>query len=425
MRMAAKNIFEFLLSLFGTMYCVSCVKEKSCEGCISGNKPPTSIAGPDQAIGLPIDSILLDGSASTDPDGTITSYLWKKISGPASLTINSATSAKTYVRNLAAGTYQFELEVVDDGGLTDKDTMQLVVNPETIDIYVAGQENSVPVYWKNGQAISLDNLPSGFSGTAIAVVGNDIYVAGTRTELYWDGNRAKYWINGQEAPLGIYAGATSIAVAGSDIYVAGYEWESSNYSSVAKYWKNGQAVMMTDGTNNAWANSIAIIGNDIYVAGHEGVFAKYWKNGQAVVLTDGTNSAEASCIVLSGGDVYVAGHEGSVARYWKNGLPFTLGEGIATSIVVVGSDVYVAGYTFRAQGNSVAKYWKNGQEVTLTNGSEAYGMSIAVLDGDVYVAGTEVNNFNYVAKYWKNGQPVPLTTGSNQSQASGIVVVRR
>jgi hypothetical protein len=114
-----------------------------------------------------------------------------------------------------------------------------------------------------------------------------------------------------------------------------------------------------------------------------------------------------------------------VARYWKNGLPFTLGEGIATSIVVVGSDVYVAGYTFRAQGNSVAKYWKNGQEVTLTNGSEAYGMSIAVLDGDVYVAGTEVNNFNYVAKYWKNGQPVPLTTGSNQSQASGIVVVRR
>lgn len=58
-------------------------KETSCEGCKENNKPPIAIAGLDQVITLPTDSISLDGSASNDPDGTISESLWKKISGPA------------------------------------------------------------------------------------------------------------------------------------------------------------------------------------------------------------------------------------------------------------------------------------------------------------------------------------------------------
>src|SRR6186997_1403907 len=76
----------------------SCKKEKSCEGCIGNNKPPIAIAGPDQVITLPTDSVLLDGSASNDPDGTISEWLWKKISGPASFNIVNTTTAKTIVR---------------------------------------------------------------------------------------------------------------------------------------------------------------------------------------------------------------------------------------------------------------------------------------------------------------------------------------
>ena len=53
-----------------------------------GNKPPTAIAGPDQVITLPTDSISLDGRASSDPDGTISEWLWTKISGPASFVIS-------------------------------------------------------------------------------------------------------------------------------------------------------------------------------------------------------------------------------------------------------------------------------------------------------------------------------------------------
>jgi len=36
-------------------------------------------------ITLPTDCVLLDDRTSIDPDGSISSYIWTKISGPASL----------------------------------------------------------------------------------------------------------------------------------------------------------------------------------------------------------------------------------------------------------------------------------------------------------------------------------------------------
>ena len=106
---------------------IACKKEKLCAGCIDNNKPPVAVAGPDQVITLPTDSISLDGSASSDPDGAITSYLWKKISGPGSFGIVNSTFSKTTVRDLVVGSYQFELSVTDDKGLSDTDTMQVIV----------------------------------------------------------------------------------------------------------------------------------------------------------------------------------------------------------------------------------------------------------------------------------------------------------
>jgi Tol biopolymer transport system component len=116
----------------------SCKKEKSCEGCKENNKPPTAIAGPDQVITLPADSILLDGTASSDPDGTISEWLWTKISGPASFDLISNTSALTIVKNLVVGVYFFELKITDNGGLSDKDTIQIAINNP-------GQINRPPV----------------------------------------------------------------------------------------------------------------------------------------------------------------------------------------------------------------------------------------------------------------------------------------
>src|SRR6476660_7985036 len=92
------------------------------------NKPLIAQAGPDQVITLPTDSVLLDGSVSSNPDGTISEWLWTKISGPASFIIDNATLSKTMARNLAAGIYQFELKVASNGSLLAKDTIKITVN---------------------------------------------------------------------------------------------------------------------------------------------------------------------------------------------------------------------------------------------------------------------------------------------------------
>lgn len=126
-----KSILRFSalsLMIFMLLY-ISCKKEKSCENCRDSNKPPIANAGKDTIIVLPVDSMKLDGSLSSDPDGTIKSFLWTKILGPASFNIINIAAAKTIVKNLIVGVYQFELKVTDNGGLSAKDTVQVTVNP--------------------------------------------------------------------------------------------------------------------------------------------------------------------------------------------------------------------------------------------------------------------------------------------------------
>ena len=437
--MKVDNLLLLVIIAISLAVNTGCKKEKPPQeqpgAAFQFNRPPVANAGADQTITLPTNTITLNGNGSTDPDNNITGYAWSKISGPSSFFIGNANIVQTQVTNLIEGVYQFELKVTDAVGLFSKDTMQVTVNHDpnnpSVNIYVAGMENNLPVYWKNGQVIPLDNISFGFTGTSIAVVGNDIYVAGTRNELRWNDHAAKYWKNGQAISLGDAAGATSITIAGSDVYVAGWKWEPSGFGAVAvaKYWKNGLPVSLTDGTREAYANCIIVSGSDVCVAGQEAVnstpfsnrIAKYWKNDVAVLLTGVSSDASANSITVVGNDVYVAGYENGIAKYWKNGQSVALSQGIATSIVVVGSDVYVAGYYQQGQGNSVAKYWKNGQEVSLTSGSEGYATSVAVFGSDVFVAGFEINypSFTYAAKYWKNGQAIPL---SNGGLAGSIVV---
>ena len=121
--MVPLRIIGVLLLFFLVVF--SCQKESSCEGC--DNLSPVARAGPDQFITLPTDSLLLDGSSSSDPDGTIVSYRWEKFSGPASFDLVNATADKTTVRNLIKGVYEFVLTVKDNHGASASDTMSVTV----------------------------------------------------------------------------------------------------------------------------------------------------------------------------------------------------------------------------------------------------------------------------------------------------------
>lgn len=63
--------------------------------------------------------------------GTITGYLWNKVSGPAGDNITSSTSASTGITGLSTGTYQYRLRVTDNLGAQAYDTVQVIVNLAT------------------------------------------------------------------------------------------------------------------------------------------------------------------------------------------------------------------------------------------------------------------------------------------------------
>ncbi|HEX6426257.1 MAG TPA: PKD domain-containing protein [Niastella sp.] len=92
------------------------------------NKPPVANAGIDQVITLPVNSVTLNGSASTDPDGTITAFTWSLISGPNTPVFGASNAKITQVSGLVQGTYQFDLKVTDDRGDSASDTITVIVN---------------------------------------------------------------------------------------------------------------------------------------------------------------------------------------------------------------------------------------------------------------------------------------------------------
>lgn len=86
--------------------------------------PPTSNAGQDYNITLPLDSVTVIGIGTGDPT---LSFLWTKISGPVSGTIISNTSSTTKITNLSIGKYQFEFKVTDGNSVSVRDTMTILV----------------------------------------------------------------------------------------------------------------------------------------------------------------------------------------------------------------------------------------------------------------------------------------------------------
>jgi chitodextrinase len=98
---------------------------------------PVANAGSAQTITLPISQVTLNGSAST---GTITSYAWTQLSGPANDTITTPTTATTSVKGLVAGIYVFKLTL--NGGDTSA-TVQVTVNTPPPPIVNAGSDQTI------------------------------------------------------------------------------------------------------------------------------------------------------------------------------------------------------------------------------------------------------------------------------------------
>src|SRR5690606_9771076 len=72
------------------------------------NSLPVANAGADKTITLPANSVTINGSGS-DSDGSIVSYAWSQVSGPAAATITNGNTSSVLIEDLVEGTYVFNL----------------------------------------------------------------------------------------------------------------------------------------------------------------------------------------------------------------------------------------------------------------------------------------------------------------------------
>jgi Secretion system C-terminal sorting domain/PKD domain len=129
------------------------------------NIPPIAKAGPDQTIILPLDSANLDGTESSDPDGTIDSYAWTELSGPGAITIVNSNTATATAENLQAGIYVFQLTVTDNSGAATSGQVTITVNPSIIKPPVANAGHDTTLTIPADTAVLNGSASSDLTGT--------------------------------------------------------------------------------------------------------------------------------------------------------------------------------------------------------------------------------------------------------------------
>ena len=109
------------------------------------NRAPIASAGDDQQLILSFGDVILDGSASSDPDSDVLAYAWQIIQSPpgSNATLLSFDSINTGFTPDVVGTYRVELTVSDPSNLTHNDMLDIDVAANQVPTANAGADRTV------------------------------------------------------------------------------------------------------------------------------------------------------------------------------------------------------------------------------------------------------------------------------------------
>lgn len=318
------------------------------------------------------------------------------------------------------------------------------VYDEDNDVYISGSVRDTAVYWKNGISVALTDGKFPADGRAIAIDGEDIYVAGYE-ETFTGRPNAKYWKNGEEILLSEESSyAVDITVSAGDVYVVGNVLNDEGSAYIITLWVNGEAQDISYSTEFADATSVYVDNGDVYVTGYSttqsvDVFYTtpyYWKNGERVGL-EFFSTAYAKDLAIHDSQVYVSGNnwtdDGSEAKYWLAEdeyviLPSNGEDAFGQSITFDNEDICVSGYVLdKTLFYPVPTYWKNGIQRKFTQ-DELIGnlCDITSRNGDIYLLANVIHEGEFhTTKYWKNEEEIIFLDWYDNSFARDIQVVSK
>lgn len=321
------------------------------------------------------------------------------------------------------------------------------MNGLTTDVYVAGvtstQALNYACYWKNDTAIILG--PAGVNSYAsdIAVLNNDVYVAGYLEQVLGSTIKPAIWKNGVLKVLSQTAGYTSSTTVHNGIVYAVGEFINATGQSRAFLWNSGTETLVELNSSNikADAYNISYYSGEQIVTGHINNQAAFWINGNPTTITDPNfASSNIGGVVVSGGAYYFSGSRqptgtgGRQYGFWKhtNGTSTftnysTFGMQSTINPIALKSDtLFIVGKTTSGTAAALTKVnISNNNHTTIPVVSLNVDATDILIDtNDTYILLREYSGGGLKASYWKNGQIKMLETKSGyvHSNPYGIFI---